>query len=260
MNEILSTLLKLMETHPRLVLTTIVEHKGSVPRAAGSRMIVLPDGTARGTIGGGKFEDLVRQDALRLLQSGHQSLLRDYSFVPDGPDTFGAVCGGVVKVFLEVIGRSRPLLVVGAGHCGRALARIAALTGYSVTVVDDRAEFLEKAAFPDEVILRLVKSDFSDLPEPTPDTAVAVISRGHVSDGVALRALKGVPLFYLGMMGSKAKRVALFADLTDEGFTAGDMARIHTPIGLPIGAETPEEIAISILAEIISLERGAAAT
>jgi xanthine dehydrogenase accessory factor len=255
MPEIFADVLDLLARHRRIVLATIVDSRGSVPRSSGSRMVILPDGSTRSTVGGGKFEDLVRQDALKLLQNNGRPLLREYSFVPEGPDSFGAVCGGVVKVFLEVLGGKRSLVVAGAGHCGRALARLAVPTGYDVTVVDDRADLLEPHDFPDSTRLVQVKPDYSDIPVPGPEAAVAVITRGHLCDGLVLRALRGVDVFYLGMIGSKAKKVALFSQLKEEGFTDEELARVHTPIGLEIGAETPEEIAVSILAELISLER-----
>ncbi|MCK6684001.1 MAG: XdhC family protein [Thermoanaerobaculia bacterium] len=255
MTEIFADILGLVAQHHRIALATIVASKGSVPRLPGSRMAVLPDGSTRATIGGGKFEDLVRQDALTLLRSNGKPLLREYAFVPEGPGSFGAVCGGVATVFLEVLGRKRPLVIAGAGHCGKALARVAAATGYDVVVVDDRNDLLDPREFPEGAQLVTVKPDYSDIPIPGPEAAVATITRGHLCDGLVLRALRGVPLFYLGMIGSKAKKLALFKQLREEGFTDEELARVHSPIGLEIGAETPEEIAISILAELIAIER-----
>ncbi len=162
-----------------------------------------------------------------------------------------------MTILLEVVERSPRLLVVGAGHCGRALARAAVFTGYEVTVADERPLELDAKLFPEECRLVLVKDDFSDLPLPSPEDAVALVSRGHVTDGLALRRLRGVPVAYLGMIGSAAKRKALYAELEKEGFTEEDLARIKSPIGLDIGAETPEEIAIAILAELIHRRRGA---
>jgi xanthine dehydrogenase accessory factor len=150
------------------------------------------------------------------------------------------------------------LLVVGAGHCGRALARVAALTGYDVTVADEREEQLDMAAFPPGARLVHVKDDYSDLPLPGPKDFVAIVSRGHVTDGLAFRRLRNVPVAYLGMIGSRAKRKALFDELRREGFTEKELNRARNPIGLPIGAESPEEIAIAIVAELIATRRRAA--
>jgi xanthine dehydrogenase accessory factor len=156
---------------------------------------------------------------------------------------------------LEIVERSPRLLVVGAGHCGRALARVAVPTGYEVTVFDERASQLDPAAFPPGAILVKVADDYSDLPHPAPSDFVAVITRGHVTDGLALRRLRGAPAAYLGMMGSRAKRKALFDELRAEGWRDEELARIQSPIGLDIGAESPEEIAIAIVAELIKTRR-----
>jgi xanthine dehydrogenase accessory factor len=245
----------ILETHGRAALATVVSATGSTPREATARMLVLPDGTTRGTIGGGKFESLVIADARKLLDGRGLPFTRRYDFLPEGPDSFGAVCGGTATVLLEVLERAPRLLVVGAGHCGRALARMAALAGWSVTVADERPEQLDPAAFPADAALVLVKDDYSDLPLPRPDDFVALVSRGHVTDGRAFRRLRGTPVAYLGMMGSNAKKKALFDDLRREGWSADELARAHSPIGLDIGAESPEEIAVAIVAELVKMRR-----
>ena len=245
----------ILERHGRLAMATVVSAVGSTPRDAAARMLVLPDGATHGTIGGGKFESLVIADAKRLLESHGLPFTKEYAFVPEGENSFGAVCGGTATVMLEIVERAPRLLVVGAGHCGRALARAAAFSGWDVTVVDERPELLDPAAFPPDVSLVRVRADFADLPLPAPGDAVALVSRGHVTDGLAFRRLRGVPVAYLGMIGSKAKRKALFDELRREGFTDEELSRAHNPIGLPIGAESPEEIAISVVAELIQVRR-----
>ena len=164
-------------------MATVVAATGSTPREATARMLVLPDGTTRGTIGGGKFESLVVADARALLESRGLPFTRRYDFVPEGPNTFGAVCGGTATVLLEVVERAPRLLVVGAGHCGRALARMASLAGWEVAVADERPEQLDPTAFPPDTSLVLVKDDYSDLPLPGPNDFVALVSRGRVTDG-----------------------------------------------------------------------------
>ncbi len=255
-SRLLTDLPGLLEQHGRIAMATVVSAVGSTPRETAARMLVLPDGSTLGTIGGGKFESLVVADARKLLDSHGLPFTRDYAFVPTGENSFGAVCGGTATVLLEVVERAPRLLVVGAGHCGRALARAARFTGWDVTVVDERSAQLDPAAFPVGVRLVQVKDDYSDLPVPAPHDSVALISRGHVTDGRAFRRLRGVPLAYLGMIGSKAKRKALFDELRAEGFSEEELARTHSPIGLQIGAESPEEIAISIVAELIQIHRG----
>lgn len=254
-SRLLSDLPALLERHGRLAMATVVSAVGSTPRETTARMLVLPDGSTVGTIGGGKFESLVLADGRKLLDSHGLPFTRDYAFVPKGENSFGAVCGGTATVLLEIVERAPRLLVVGAGHCGRALARAAHFTGWDVTVADERPEQLDPAAFPEGVRLVHVKGDYSDLPVPAPRDSVAIVSRGHVTDGQAFRRLRGVPLAYLGMIGSKAKRKALFDELRAEGFTEAELNRAHNPIGLPIGAESPEEIAIAIVAELIATRR-----
>ncbi|HEX5854181.1 MAG TPA: XdhC/CoxI family protein [Thermoanaerobaculia bacterium] len=254
-SRLLTELPRLLEQHGRLAMATIVSAVGSTPRETTARMLVLPDGSTLGTIGGGRFESLVLEDARKLLDAHGLPFTREYDFIPAA---FGAVCGGKVTVLLEVVERAPHLLVVGAGHCGRALARAARFTGWDVTVADERPEQLDPAAFPEGVRLVRVRDDYSDLPVPGPRDSVALVSRGHATDGRAFRRLRGIPLAYLGMIGSKAKRKALFDELRAEGFSEEELARAHNPIGLPISAESPEEIAISIVAELIASRRGTA--
>lgn len=254
-SQIFQTLTELLKSERRVALATVVGAKGSTPRETTARMIVLENGRTFGTIGGGKFESLVKADASQLLENGGLPFTKEYAFVPTGESSFGAVCGGTMTVLLEVVEKAPRLLVVGAGHCGRALARAAVFTGYDVTVADERASELDPELFPSEAALVKLAEDYSNLPVPGPVDAVALVSRGHVTDGLALRRLRGVPVAYLGMIGSNAKRKALFDELRDEGFTDEDLARVKNPIGLPIGARTPQEIAIAILAELIKERR-----
>jgi xanthine dehydrogenase accessory factor len=254
-SRLFSELPALLEQHGRLAMATIVSAVGSTPRETTARMLVLPDGSSVGTIGGGKFESLVVADARALLEAHGLPFTRDYDFVPTGENSFGAVCGGKVTVLLEVVERPPHLLVVGAGHCGRALARAARFSGWDVAVADERPGQLDPSAFPEGVRLVLVREDYSDLPVPGPGDSVALVSRGHATDGRAFRRLRGVPLAYLGMIGSKAKRKALFDELRAEGFADAELNRAHNPIGLDIGAESPEEIAIAIVAQLIATRR-----
>ena len=248
---------RLLERHGRLAMATVVSAVGSTPREMTARMLILPGGATEGTMGGGKFESLVIADARKLLEDHGLPFTRDYAFVPAGENAFGAVCGGTATVLLEIVERAPRLLVVGAGHCGRALARAAAFSGYEVTVADEREEQLDPAAFPTDARLVHVKDDYSDLPLPGSKDFVAIVSRGHVTDGLAFRRLRHVPVAYLGMIGSRAKRKALFDELRSEGFTEEELRRARNPIGLDIGAESPEEIAIAIVAELIATRRRA---
>lgn len=240
-----------------VVVATLVRDSGSVPRRAGAKMLVHPDKTTVGTVGGGLFELIVVRDALAALHEG-RSVTRSYSFNPRGTaqDAFGAVCGGRAEVFYEVVMPSERLLIVGGGHCGRALAHAASvLNQFQIVVADDREEYARSAdyAFPNvEQVLHL-PSDFAGLPAADEQTYVVLVSKGYVTDEAALRRLIDAPVPYLGMIGSVRKREVVYDKLRADGVAEAKLARIHAPVGLEIGAETPEEIAISILAQIIQV-------
>jgi xanthine dehydrogenase accessory factor len=255
--DLLARIPLLLELHGRLAMATIVSASGSTPRRSTARMLVLPDGSIVGTVGGGKFESLVTEEGLALLHGPGTPLLREFSFAPVGEGSFGGVCGGRATVFLEVVERPHRLLVVGAGHCGRALARAAALCGYEVTVADDREELLDADAFPAGAKLVRTAEDYSDVPLPSTGDAVALVSRSHEVDALAVRRMRGRPAAWLGMIGSRAKRKAFFDALRADGFRDEELAVLRCPIGLDIGAETPEEIAVAVLAELIAFRRGA---
>lgn len=239
-----------------LIAATVVRDSGSVPRRTGAKMLIFADGRTEGSVGGGLFEALVVRDALELLRLD-RSEIRTYSFNPEGvaPDAFGAVCGGRVELFLEVIKPPDRLMIVGGGHCGLALARMASLLGFSIVIADDRAEYAQADRFPFpgvEAVLRL-PPDFEGLPAPDETTYVALVSKGFTTDEAALRRVLGSPAAYIGMIGSRRKRRVVFDNLLADGVTEERLAQVHAPIGLEIDAETPEEIAVSILAEIIQV-------
>jgi xanthine dehydrogenase accessory factor len=240
-----------------VVVATLVRDSGSVPRRTGAKMLIFPDGSFRGTVGGGIFELLVIRDALAALKAG-RSTTRSYSFNPKGVDVdaFGAVCGGRAEVFLEVVMPRDRMLIVGGGHCGRALAKAASLIDdFSLVVADDRPEFARPDDFPFPNVERVIHTppDYSALPDPDQRTYVILVSKGFLTDEAALRRVINSPAAYIGMIGSLRKRAAVYDKLRATGITDAQLARVHAPIGLEIGAESPEEIAISILAEVIKI-------
>lgn len=250
----------LLQQHGRLVVCLVTRAQGSVPRKAGARMAVLPDGRTQGTVGGGLFESLVTADALTALANG-DSVVKKYDFREKGatPEAFGAVCGGWAELFLEVVSVPDQLLIVGGGHCGRALARAAALLGdFQVTLADDRAEQAEEGELPGGVARVRLAPDLSDLPAHVgPRTFVALVSRGAATDELALRRVIDSPSPYIGMMGSRRKVRIVLDSLKAEGIGEERLAHVHAPLGLAIGAETPAQIAVSILAQIIAVRAGA---
>ncbi len=237
-----------------LVVAIVIREQGSVPRRTGAKMLLLSDGSLQGSVGGGLFESLVLKDAQEALQSG-ASQTKTYSFNPKGanPQAFGAVCGGRAEVFLEVVMPPDRLLIVGGGHCGRALAEAASHLDFDIVIADDRADYATTERFPFlrvSQVLHLPES-YAGLPTPDENTYVVLISQGFITDEAALRRVLPVRVPYLGMIGSVRKREVVYDNLRKDGIEEEALARIHAPIGVEIGAETPEEIAISILAEII---------
>lgn len=253
MKAIYENMLRLIGEYGTVAVATIIESGGSTPREAGTKMIVCPDGKIFNTIGGGPFEMLVIEDAKEVIRKG-QPLLKRYSFNPDGQDAIGAVCGGDVTVFIEPAGGGTKLLVIGAGHVGRALVRAAKSLHFDITVVDDREGCLK--VFDDDNSIRKVHTppDYSGIPKLTPETYVCIVSYDHKFDALALKQVIRSDAKYIGMMGSSKKVKTLFDQLRTEGYDQKLLDRVHAPIGIPIDSETPEEIAVSILAEIIRIK------
>jgi xanthine dehydrogenase accessory factor len=240
-----------------LVVATLVRSQGSTPRGFGSKMIITESGETVFTIGGGAFEALVIEDARQAILDG-QGFEKEYRFAEKGENALGMVCGGTARVLFEVVRPPAPLLVFGGGHVGREVAHQAARLGFQVTVVDDRPAHLEPGRYPEGVRLVRVEHDFSgDLPPIAPGAFVAILTRCHRTDLAALRHSAGRGAAYVGLIGSRRKVATVLARAEVLGTPQEDLAGVHGPIGIPIGAETPEEIAVSIMAEIIAVRRAA---
>jgi len=239
----------------RAALATVIRVRGSVPRHAGTKMIVFADGRFEGTIGGGKLEDEVIKAAVAAIKSGKPELLK-YSFQdPDQGDV--GVCGGEMEVFVEPLRAARTLLVVGAGHVGRSVAHLGSWLGFRVIVSDDREGFAVPETVPsaDEYYT----CEMKELPQKVdigPQTYIVLTTRGVTIDAAGLPALLDTQAGYIGVIGSRRRWETTSAELREQGLGAGQLARVHSPTGLELNAETPEEIAVSILAEIIMQMRG----
>ena len=251
-------LAELYEKGEAAVLCTVVGRKGSAPRSSGAAMLVFPGGRLEGSIGGGITEHRIAEKALALLERGGGTCLcREILSSREGASE-GAACGGAMEVFLEVVGKMRHVTVFGAGHVGAAVARIANWTGFSVTVWDEREEFANGARIPWGKVVCCPLEEFFRAEEEFPCGAYAVVAtRGHALDGDVVRLLEGKKLAYLGMIGSRRKMALLRQRLLGEGVSGKHLDSVYQPIGMPIGAETPEEIAVSVMAEIIAVDRGA---
>lgn len=239
------------------VLCTIVDSRGSTPRHEGSKMVVFPDGTFVGTVGGGEVENRIIHEALAALQDGKTRRL-EYSMVDPSRGDPG-VCGGTMEIYLEPILPKETLVVIGGGHVGKAVAHLAKWLDFRVVVCDDRAEFATEAQNPDaDLLLPLAMADLPEHIEINPNTYLVLTTRGSNVDVAGLPGLlKKCRPTYLGIIGSKRRWANTRKGLAEAGIPEDVIAAIHSPIGLELQAETPEEIAVSILAEILMLRRKA---
>lgn len=238
-----------------VALVTVVRTHGAAPCGAGAKLIVRADGTFSGALGGPATDARIRADALRTLDSGEPALLT-YHMDPDTGESVGS-CGATLEVFVEPVRPEPRLLVAGSGYVAQALARLAAPLGWRVTLLDDRSEFVRSAQLP-EGVETLIGEMAEQLVERRPDpmTAVVIVTRGHRADQEVLRAALGTAAGYVGMIGSVSKVRAIFRNLLRDGVTEETLTRVHAPIGLDLRAETPDEIALSIAAELLLWRRG----
>jgi len=252
---IYTAIAELEEKNEAAALCTVVRSSGSTPRHATSKMLVYPDGRILGTVGGGELENRVIDQALQSLQDGTPRLL-EYSMTdPQRGDP--GVCGGQVEVFVEPIMPKPVLVVVGSGHVGKAVAHLAKWLGFRVAVSDDRPEFCNPQAVPDADAF--YPGSMAELPDQlkiTPWTYLVLTTRGVTIDVPGLPALLDSPAAYIGIIGSKRRWTTTRKKLIEIGVPEEKLRRVRSPIGLELRAETPEEIAVSIMAEIIMLRQG----
>src|SRR5688572_12709852 len=219
-------------------------------------MLVFADGRTVGTIGGGCYENEAIGKARQAIADGRTAILH-FELNDDFAQENGLICGGRMDVHVDPLLPDPPLYIVGAGHVGHQLARIATDAGFRLHVVDDREKFANTERFPAaEVIVESIPGWLHRAEIPS-SAFVVVVTRGHQHDLDAMRALAARDLRYLGLIGSRAKVARIYSALLGEGLPTECLERIHAPIGFDIGAVTPAEIAVSILAELIAVRRGA---
>src|SRR5436189_3391963 len=237
-------------------LVTIVSATGSAPQRIGAKMLVFADGRMIGTIGGGCYENAAFGKAREASLSRAPQLVH-YELDDDFAQETGLICGGQMDVYIEPIEPSPELYIVGAGHVGFHLARLAGEVGFRVHIADDREKFANAERFPTaaEIVVDDIPSWIARANLP-PHAYVVVVTRGHTNDLEALRALAPRDLRYLGLIGSRAKVARIYDQLSAGQMPAAMLTRVHAPIGLDIGAVTPQEIAVSILAELIAVKHG----
>lgn len=255
MRELYAEILKAYEENRPLALCTVIRARGSVPRHETAKMLVHPDGRIQGTVGGGELEARVIREALQALQEGHPRLVRYTLSDPRAGDP--GVCGGEVEIFIEPLLPPPTVLIIGAGHVGRALAHLAKWLGFRVLVSDDRPEFCTPEWIP-EADGFLVGPPEEVLPGAPihAQTYIVLTTRNHPLDVRILPLILDRPAPYIGVIGSKRRWLLTAKALQERGIPMEQLARVRSPVGLELNAETPEEIAVSIMAEIIAFRRG----
>ncbi len=249
MGKIFREIVDLCNQGKAIALATVVESEGSTPGKSGAKMIVKKDGTTIGTIGGGQVEFAVIKEGIEAIRTKIPKLM-EYEL----KEADGLLCGGRLKIFVEPILTSPHLYIFGAGHIGQALTRIAAIAGFDTFVIDDREEFLTRERFPEAK--QLISGDYertiSDL-QLDHNSHIVIATRDHRIDETVLEGCIGRDYVYIGMVASKEKAETILARLKEKGIPEEQLKEVHTPIGLSIGSKTPGEIAVSIMAEIISV-------
>lgn len=255
MRSLIEFLSELEKQGDSAALCTIIRERGSVPRHAGSKMIVFADGRIEGTIGGGQMESRVIGEALTVLKNGTPKIV-SYSLVNPKEGDPG-VCGGEVEIFVEPIKPLPTLLVIGGGHVGKALVHLGKWLGFQVALSDDRPEFCSPESVPGaDAYLPVPIVDLPTHFKFHSETYIVMPTRGVPFDVEGLPHLLDTPHAYIGVIGSRRRWATAMKQLQEKGVSAEKLARVHAPMGLELNAETPEEIALSIMAEIIMLKRG----
>lgn len=234
-------LAKAIEKKQTAALATVVEVSGASPARVGAQLVLLDDGTTVGTVGGGKLEAAILEDARCALADGVPRL-KHYALTEAGPESIGTLCGGDIRVFIQPFLPAPQLVIVGGGHIGRPLKGMAETAGFTVTVVDAEPG---RANVPGLDSVKI-----------TQDSYIVLITTDHISDEAALRQVVQSPACYIGMIGSRHKCETILEHLRADGISDEPLKRVYAPIGLDLGGPTPAEIAVSILAEVIAVRRG----
>ncbi|MDF1519581.1 MAG: XdhC family protein [Brevefilum sp.] len=249
--EILDLLKNAVAEGTPVALCTVVNTKGAVPRHAGTKMIVYRDGSTDGTVGGGELENLVHKEALAAIKDGKTRFLNyDLINVEKGDP---GLCGGSVSIFVEPYLHPATVVVVGAGHVGRAVAHLASWLGFRVVISDDRKELCTPERSPGgDVYLPVSMADLPDEMTIDSQTYMVLVTRCVDVDLAGLPSILKTDTPYIGLIGSNHRWSHTKEKLLEIGISQEDIGRIKSPIGIDINAETPEEIAVSIMAEIIN--------
>ncbi|HKS67200.1 MAG TPA: XdhC/CoxI family protein [Candidatus Acidoferrales bacterium] len=254
--DIFEEILAMRRAGRRGALATIVHTNGSIPSYESSRMLVRDDGTISGTIGGGCVEAEVWAAAKEVIEA-EQPRKMTFNLNHDADYDTGLICGGTLEVFVEPILPQPTLYIFGAGHVSTAVSRVAHQAGFAIAVIDDRESFANAERFPlaSEIHTSFAES-FENI-QANSSSYLLIVTRGHKDDMRVLAWAVNTAARYIGMIGSKRKVLSVYKALEKEGFAPEKFERVHAPVGLDIGALSPEEIAVSIVAELIAVRRNA---
>ncbi|MGH9662779.1 MAG: XdhC family protein [Bryobacteraceae bacterium] len=255
--DVYDELQRLRKLGRKCAVATIVDVRGSIPSYESAKLLVRDDGSMIGTIGGGCVEAEVWNAAKEVIATERPKHLT-FNLGQNAAYDNGLICGGQLDVFVEPVIPAPRALVFGAGHISKSLCKVASLAGFSVTVVDDREAFANQERFPDasEIHAAEYEEVFPKL-EITQMCYVIIVTRGHRDDMRVLRWAVGTPARYVSMIGSKRKVIGVVKELEKEGIGRAALEKIYAPMGLEIGAISPEEIAVSVVAEMIAVRRSA---
>jgi len=252
--DLFEEIVRMRRAGERGALATIVHTNGSIPSYESSRMLVREDGSIAGTIGGGCVEADVWAAAKDVIQS-EQPRKMTFNLNHDAEYDAGLICGGTLEIFVEPILPQPNLYIFGGGHVSSAVARAASSAGFTIGVIDDRETFANRERFPMAAELYTSYQEAYDRLQPNSASYLLIVTRGHKDDMRVLAWAVRTQARYIGMIGSKRKVLSVYQALEREGYSPSEFERVHAPVGLDIGALTPEEIAISITAELIAVRR-----
>jgi len=255
MEDIFEKVTEIKNKGTRSALAIVIRTEGSTPRKPGAKMVILKDGAIFGTLGGGDLENRIIKEAIKTIDEGKPKIASFTLDIEKGG--LDMMCGGTVEVYIEPLLPPEKLIIFGAGHITRSLAPMMKKIGFHVTVVDDTPDYLQREYFPDIEDLHL--EDMAAFAERLPsdaNTYVVILSRGFSRDKAILGELLKKDFRYIGMIGSKRKMENVIKGLKEEGMPDEAFSKLKSPVGLDIGAETPEEIAISIAGKILAIKKG----
>jgi xanthine dehydrogenase accessory factor len=253
--DIYEEIVRLRQQGRRGAVATIVNVRGSIPSFETAKMLIRDDGSIVGTIGGGCVEAEVWQAAREIMESEKPRTLT-FNLNQNPKHDTGLVCGGTLDIFIEPVLPPALLYIFGAGHVALSLYSTAKRAGFDVTVIDDRENYANRERFPEAK--EVIAEDFDQAMSrvtPGETSYIVIVTRGHRDDMGVLRWAVQTQARYIGMIGSKRKTITIFRELLKEGIAENLFDRVHAPVGLDIGAITPEEIAVAITAELIAARR-----